>query len=469
MTHKRTRIKKIVLAACIIVYVGAVLSVGAYRAREDQSSTSDFDDFWLTGRHFLQTGKIVKDYGVHNYLPFFVLAMVPLSMLPLKVACVVFNAGGLAGFVLSVRLIDGLISRDGGESPPHPPGPPEEGPPTQAPLPAPASVGDFQRIAAPVGMVLVYVTGCLVMGQMALYTLAMLTLAWHCVEKQRSGGGGLWLALAVSTKVYPIVLIPFFLLKRNWRLVGAAGGGLVAMNVLLPAVVFGPAETWRLHRDFTLTSILGQSSLQLAVIDSNKMSYTNQSSALVARRTTRPTDSGVDGPDGRPRFVTLVEWDAEPIGFWRLRLARVQWLLAALQTGLAVVAVWVCRRPAKAISMTRMRHEFAAFLLLALLLSPVVWSFYYCLCYLPLALLNERALIQINNRVRVSGAILTAAIWWLATPALASPLVRMCGYHLFATFALFAAMLALSLHTKGAHDRPHGDRGPGAGDCGLVV
>jgi hypothetical protein len=273
----------------------------------------------------------------------------------------------------------------------------------------------------------------------------MLVLSWHCLEKRREAAAGLWLALAISTKVYPVVLVGFFLLKGKWRVLAATFGALVIMNAVLPGLAFGTSDAWRLHRDFWRRSVRSQSSFRLAVVNSNKMSYTNQSSALIARRYTRPTDSGVDGPDGRPRFINLVEWDAAPVGIAPLRLAPVQWFLAAAYAAIIAAAAWVCRHRARTLTVTRMRHEYAAFVLLGLLLCPIVWSFYYCLCYLPLALLNRRVLAQWRAGHRLTGSTAIAASWWLALLAVASPSMRMGGYHLLATFALFVGMLALAV------------------------
>ncbi len=421
MTPSR-RTRKMVLVACVLVYAAGILSVGAYRAREDQSSTSDFDDFYLTARRFLDTGDVVRDYGVHNYPPFAILFFVPFGLVPIKVASALFNGLALAGFVLSVRLVDRWAAEEAG--------------------PLPRKADEIARAAGPIGMVLAYVTGCLIMGQMALFTLAMLVLGLHYIEKRRDVPAAFWLAVAISTKVYPVLLLPWLVLKRKWRLSAVAAGMLVVMNVLLPILAMGPTRAGQLYRGFYRDSIRGQSALRLAVIESNKMSHTNQSSALVARRYTRPTDSGVDGADGRPRMINLVDWDDTPIGIGPLRLARVQWLLAAAFAALVGATGWVCRHPARSVSMSRMRYEYATVILLSLLLTPISWSFYYCLCYLPLALINARVLAAWRGRRRAAFAWAAVAAWWLAVPAMASPTLRMCGFHLMATFILFVATCA---------------------------
>ncbi len=420
MHSHRYRARLILLLGCVLIYAGCVLAVGAYRARADQSSTSDFDDFYLTAKHFRQSGQRVDTCGVHNYLPFFVLFMTPFSFLPIKVASVVFNGLSLGGFLLSVRLIDGWLIAGDAEA---------RGPPA------------LLRIGATIGMSLVYVTGCLVIGQMALFTLTMLVFVWHCVETRHPGAGGFWLALAISTKVYPAVLVLFFLLKRQWVLLFSTVGWLVVMNLILPTAALGVGASRQAYAEYWRKTVIGQSSQRLAVVDSNKMSYTNQSVALVARRLTHPTDSGVDRADGSPRFINLVDWDSTPVGIGQLRMAPVQWWVWGFQVLAVACAVGVCRHRMGRIALSRARHEFAAFIVLSLLLSPIAWSFYYSVCYLPLALVNHRGLMLWRSGRRLTGSLAIAVCWWLLAAAIAIPYARMCGVHLIGLVILFGGLL----------------------------
>jgi hypothetical protein len=286
------------------------------------------------------------------------------------------------------------------------------------------------------------------MGQMAIYTLTMCTLAWHCIERRRDKTAGFWLALAISTKVYPATLIVFFLLKRKWRALGSTLVCMAIMNVGATALAMGPTRAWELHRQFYRSAVQGHSSVRLAVIESDKMSYTNQSTALVARRYTRPTDSGVDKPNGSPRFINVVYWDDTLFDLFWFRFTRVQWALLLFHGILAVSAIWICRHPARGLGAARLRHEYAAFLTLGLLLSPIVWSFYYCVCYLPLALVTWHALASPRSTHGATAAKVAIALWWLAVPAMALPFARMCGFHLLATLVLFGAQL-LIVRTEG--------------------
>jgi len=412
---------KLALVIAALVYAGAVLSIAAWRVREDQASTSDFDDFYLTAQHWIDTGEIVEDYGVHNYLPIFVILMSPFALLPIKAAVVVFDAGALIGFIAVVGWVDRWLREMSPESPP----------------PVLLRVGGAVLLALP------YVTGCLVLGQMALYTLLFVALVWHARRNGRDVSAGWWLAVAISTKVYPAILLPLFVLKRRWRLIGAAGVGLIIMNGLVPTVMFGAAEAWRLHRRFFERTVIGQSALRLAVVDSDKMSYTNQSSALVARRLTRPTDSGVDRPDGAPRHINIVTWEDDGVSSAGAR-PRVHHVLIGFYIVCLGAAMWTARRSHRQTPPFAALCEFAAFLALGLLLSPIVWSFYYNLMYIPVAIAHYRGLHDLSAGRRVTPALVAAAVWWLGIPALAAPTLRMCGYHIAATLIAFVAMLVLA-------------------------
>lgn len=81
--------------------------------------------------------------------------------------------------------------------------------------------------------------------------LFFVLLAFRLFGRGRTAQGGLSLAVAASTKAVPVLLVPYLLYKRAWRELGWTAAFLVALNVALPALVFGPARaigawhTWR--------------------------------------------------------------------------------------------------------------------------------------------------------------------------------------------------------------------------------
>lgn len=412
-----TRNQKIVLIAAALTLAAAAVAIGAYRARD--GGTSDFDDFWKTARYdFLEHRAMTERFGVHNYLPFFIVVMSPFGYLPLKVASVVFNSFAIMAFGLAVRMTQRLVSC---------PGP---GVPWAAWLAA--------------LLVLPYAFDCVVLGQTALFIVALLVWCLVLVERRRHTAAGLVLSLAVSLKLFPIVLAAFFLLKRQTRVLVGLVIGLFVCNGLVPVVAFGAKQSWDLHKAFWQRSARGQSLLALSVVDSDKMRFTNQSLPLVLKRLTSPTHPGIRR-DGRPRYVNLAVWSSRPIRFAGVSLAPVQWAVAVVAGSLVLLAVGVARKPARQISSQRIRFEYGGFVLLAILLAPVIWTFYFCLCFLPLALLAAH--VERKNESALGEKFVLGA-FALGTPLLAWPEARAVGAHYWLAVLLMLAMWFLA--TRGS-------------------
>lgn len=95
---------------------------------------------------------------------------------------------------------------------------------------------------------LVAVGATLSRGQVA--TLLLALLARMTLEAVRGKGwrAGLWLAAAIALKVIPAFLLVVPALRRDWRWLGGVACGLVVFLFVIPAAVFGPAQTVRYHQ-----------------------------------------------------------------------------------------------------------------------------------------------------------------------------------------------------------------------------
>ena len=80
--------------------------------------------------------------------------------------------------------------------------------------------------------------------------LALACLGWAaCQQKGWNFRGGLLLAAGCAIKVAPVVLLPYLVLRGDWRgLAGAAVGGVLLVSA--PALSFGVNGTVELHRDW---------------------------------------------------------------------------------------------------------------------------------------------------------------------------------------------------------------------------
>lgn len=79
----------------------------------------------------------------------------------------------------------------------------------------------------------------------------LVLLAFHCFRRDRAATGGGSLALAISLKAVPLLLLPYLAYRRAWRALAWTGAFLVVLNAALPVLVYGPARTiahWRSWR-----------------------------------------------------------------------------------------------------------------------------------------------------------------------------------------------------------------------------
>jgi len=203
----------VVIAVIVALRTAGVSPHDDFAIVKDKT-TSDFLDFWWTAREFRITGVLSTDFGVHNYLPFFTIFMLPWSFLPLPVAAVLFSLLSLALFGVTAVMAETLL-RDG--------------------------LGQRPRAALliPLALSLPYVHSCLVVGNVGLLLVFLVVATWFLVERGREWEAGVTLGLAALIKLLPAVLIIFFLLKRRWRVAGGATAVALVLGYGLPLLTLG--------------------------------------------------------------------------------------------------------------------------------------------------------------------------------------------------------------------------------------
>lgn len=77
-------------------------------------------------------------------------------------------------------------------------------------------------------------------GQIDVFLLWAMVLAWVAAEAGRARVAGLWLALAAIIKLSPVILLAYFALRRQWAVIGWTAISLVALNAVA-VLIFGPA------------------------------------------------------------------------------------------------------------------------------------------------------------------------------------------------------------------------------------
>jgi hypothetical protein len=411
--HTQARLWQILLIAGLVYAVGMVV----YPPLRLLSGSSDFLAFHRTARHFLETGRITTDYGVQNYLPFFVILMIPFALLPAWLACGLFNALSIALLVLCLIIIDTWLL------PPH-------------------RAGPWARIVLPTLLVLPFITAGLILGQVILLVLFLVTFGWALFEQRRSVPAGLCLSLAALIKAFPAILLLFFLVKRRWAVLAGAALGLAGFGLGGSLAVLGPQKTWNLHKDYFNRVVLGRSALTtIEAAKARELRYNNQSLAAVIRRLLRPTDAAP-----RPPHLYVNVANLSPA------LAQAVYLVLAA-TGL-VAAMLLAHNAVDQIPLQRLRFEFALFLLLSLILSPLLWVCYLSLALYPLCLLTFRLMADGDARRPNRLGLIVWLAWIAALPFLASHTGRALGIHMWATVLLALAVAREALRTEPPAPQP---------------
>lgn len=408
-----------ILAAGIVAY-GLVISFILVQRAE---SSSDFRDYWRTGLHLRQTGQIVHHLGVHNYLPFFVIVMTPWSLLPLRVAIVAFFWLSLvllgAGVLLAERLLRGRL----GDSP------------------SPA-------LLVTLGLMAPYITSWAVLGAIEAPVLALILGAWFLSTRGRPWSAGLLLGLAGLLKIIPAMLLAFFLLRGQWRVVLSAGATAVLLGAGLPLLVLGPQATLEQHRGFYQRAIGEHSPVQtIRAAHPRKAIYTNNALPIVLRRLLSPVNAD-PGPHGRVLHVNLAQLGPRTIGT----------IYGILVVGVLSTTVI---RTLRATGDSQVRGAFGLWCCAMLICAPLLWTRYLLLAWWPLALLGHRTCgtgsgssravntagcasgsgMRVGRHV-VSRSDAAALLAWLAAALLlAWPAARAAGAQLLAVCAVWAALL----------------------------
>ncbi len=93
---------------------------------------------------------------------------------------------------------------------------------------------------------------CFRFGQLYVALSASVILGYYLFIKGRPLLAGIAFGILIPVKYYPVIFLPYFLVKKEWRVVLGAAGSAAALGALSVAVM-----GWEVHREFLL-HILGK-------------------------------------------------------------------------------------------------------------------------------------------------------------------------------------------------------------------
>ncbi|MGB9006532.1 MAG: glycosyltransferase family 87 protein [Candidatus Aminicenantales bacterium] len=191
--------------------------------------------FRLSEGETLYPGPLLDGHYEFKYPPFAALIYLPLSLLSLTAAKGIWSLLILAATAASIGL--SLNLSDKREHPEH------------------------LALAFLAGLVLArFFLRELQLGQVnALVMLLLLTMTSALMIKEdRTASnrgellGGLWWGLAVAVKPYSLIFLPYFLLKKRWKVL-AAGLAALAAAFLIPVLFYGFKGNMTVHREWITT------------------------------------------------------------------------------------------------------------------------------------------------------------------------------------------------------------------------
>jgi hypothetical protein len=193
-------------------------------------------------------------------------------------------------------------------------------------------------------------TDTIAFGQIDLALLLALTLALWALRNQHDLLAGALVALGTLFKVYPLLLLAFFVVKRRWWALAGFALGMLVLNGLSISVI-----GWEMHRVYLL-EVLPRIGGTTGWVENQTIS------GFLARLVASPIDSTI--------------FHNRPIELLGLLLGGAVGLLACL----------LALRPVRSTD-TGFALQYGAFALVMVLTVPAAWMHYETLLFLPFAAL----------------------------------------------------------------------------------
>jgi hypothetical protein len=260
--------------------------------------------------------------------------------------------------------------------------------------------------------------------------LALLVLVLGGLLAVRHGrpwlAGGL-LGVAAAVKVFPLPVVVYYAARRQWAAVAGTLLTLAAVWVVLPAPVRGFDRNLRELGAWTAGMLGDQTGSAMAQRSEIGFTRRNQSVEAVAHRLLRPVAAGERG--GLPFRVNVA--DLPPAA------AKAVGLGGCLLLGCVLLVTTRCRF---AVNRRAEGLEGAMVVALAVLCSPLAWTYFYC-WLMPAWAAAAACLVERRaGRGAVVGFVLAAVLAAAALTEQIDPLLQAYGVTTAAAVVLFLGL-----------------------------
>jgi hypothetical protein len=333
------------LVLCIII----LGTITVYRAAFNSIERTDYTVYVAAGRALLDHQDIYLAENARGwryvYPPPFAILLAPLARMPLGLGALLWYALTVAAIgasaVMSAALLGGAPIRDK----PH------------------------LVYGLPLLSLATLLTSGILRSQASPFMFFFMIAAFYFHLKNRPIAAGFSLACAALLKVFPIVLIAHFIIRRQWRAVLATAAALMLLGIVLPSLYWG--WQFNLHQIARWIDVVGHP----AMMQNGERA---QVSALYQQLldTTKPRNQSLEA-----LFLTL----GMPAGLTRYAVAA--------SAALMLAAMWSAARRISLRKATAPTSSMAenllcgAFLCWSLVISPIAETHYFGALLLPLVVL----------------------------------------------------------------------------------
>lgn len=337
-----------------LVVLGVVVlgAITVYRAAWGPIQRTDYTVYVAAGQAILDHGDIYLAENVRGwryvYPPPFAILTVPLAQIPLTLGVLIWYGLTILAVAATSRMSAALLGD------------------------TPLSKRPYVLYGWPLLCLCVVLVSGTMRAQVSPFMCMFVVATFYFHLKKHPLAAGFSLACAALLKVFPLVLIAYFILRREWRVVVAAVVALAVLGLVLPSLYWG--WQFNLEQYAHWFEVVG---LPALMKNTDRVYATELYEQLL--NTAKPRNQSLEA-----LFLSL----GMSADFTHYAVAACACaMLAAMWAGARRIAARACATAGRQAPGTAESLLCGAFIVWALLISPIAESHYFGALVLPLTLL----------------------------------------------------------------------------------
>jgi hypothetical protein len=238
---------------------------------------------------------------------------------------------------------------------------------------------ELWSVALPVAVTLPFVYDQFHLGQPNVLLLALMLYGFLLLRADRGWLAGLPFATAAAIKAFPVMIFPYLLWRRQWRTAASMAAFMMLFLVAMPGTIRGYQRNLNELGFWVHEMLLSGGDREFAQRE-DTFSWKNQSLYAVEHRLLRPVDAeSITDRKSPPLYVNFLNLDYATVN-------KAYWATAVV-IGLAFVAALpgFYRRSPRSDD-----AEWGILLVLIVIATPLVRSYYYVWLLFPYTVLAHR-------------------------------------------------------------------------------